>query len=104
MDRNLGPALPTNPKFIHRKAPNFGDRVVRKILDPAGQLQLHFDKKGFYSCRKCISCRTVNIINSFNSGGAGNSFTIDEFITCNTTHVVYLLWCPCGLYYLGRTK
>lgn len=32
------------------------------------------------------------------------TFEIDEFITCNSSYVVYLLWCPCGLYYVGRTK
>lgn len=25
-------------------------------------------------------------------------------ITCNTTHVVYFLWCPCGQYNVGCTK
>lgn len=27
-----------------------------------------------------------------------------QFITCNTSHIVYLLWCPCGLLYIERTK
>lgn len=34
----------------------------------------------------------------------GESFEIREFSTCNSTHVVYLMWCPCGLLYVGRTK
>lgn len=29
---------------------------------------------------------------------------IKQFMTCNTTHVVYALTCPCGLLYIGRTK
>lgn len=31
-------------------------------------------------------------------------FEINEFITCNSLYVVYLLWCPFGLFYVGRTK
>lgn len=61
----------------------------------------------FFSCRKCICCRTVNRI----TRGLTNVtnldhevFEIDKFITCNSSHVVYLMWCPCGLYYVGRTK
>lgn len=31
-------------------------------------------------------------------------FEIKPFITCSTKGVVYLLQCPCGLQYVGRTK
>lgn len=34
VDKILGPLLPDNPVFIYRKAPYFGDKVVKKILDP----------------------------------------------------------------------
>lgn len=36
-DRQLEGILPSLPKFVYRRAPNFGDRVVKKILDPPGQ-------------------------------------------------------------------
>lgn len=38
------------------------------------------------------------------SSGNNKYFQITEFITCNTTHVVYVLVCPCNLMYVGRTK
>lgn len=40
----------------------------------------------------------------FISTSNNKNFAIREFITCNTTHVVYVLECPCGLMYIGRTK
>lgn len=48
MDRDLGEVLPNHPKFIYRKTPNFGDKVVREILDPPGQQKLHIDLKVFF--------------------------------------------------------
>lgn len=58
-DRHLGEILPQQPKFIYRRAPSFGDQVVKKILDPSDQRALKIDFRGFYCCRKCICCRTV---------------------------------------------
>ena len=105
-DRHLGGVIPQQPRFIYRRAPNFGDRVVRKILDPPDR-QLKIDLKGFFPCRRCICCRTVKEhnkgINKVTSSD-GTMFDIKEFSTCNSSYVVYLLWCPCGLLYVGRTK
>ena len=106
-DRHFAEILPSQPRFIYRRAPNFGDKVVRKILDPPDQQALRIDFKGFYSCRKCICCRTVQISNRGKqqvTSSDGKIFSIKEFITCNSSHVVYLIWCPCGLLYVGRTK
>ena len=106
-DRHLGEILTNQPRFTYRRAPNFGEQVVLKILDPPNHRILKIDFKGFFSCRKCICCRTVKIHNRGKrqiTGSDGSIFDINEFITCNTTHVVYLLWCPCGLLYVGRTK
>lgn len=66
-----------------------------------------YTKRFFFSYRKCITCITVKISNrgrTHFTNREGRCFAIDEFITCNATHVVYLLWCLCGLFYIGRTK
>ena len=105
-DTHLGTVIPEQPRFIYRKALNFGDRVVQKILDPPNP-SIKIDLKGFYPCRRCICCRTVHTHNRGKceiTGSDGRSFEIKEFSTCNSSYVVYLLWCPCGLLYVGRTK
>lgn len=106
-NRHLCDTLPNKPQFIYRRAPNFGDQVVRKILDPPDPQALKIDLKGFFSCRKCICCRTVTMTMTGMTSVTNidqETFEIDTFITCNSSYVVYLLWCPCGLYYVGRTK
>lgn len=52
-----------DPKFIYRRAPNFGDHVLRKNLDPPSLQKLQINLKDFFSCRKCICCRTVKVSN-----------------------------------------
>lgn len=43
-------------------------------------------------------------IEKFTATSNNREFEIKHFITCNTSHVVYALRCPCGLMYIGRTK
>lgn len=63
--------------------------------------------KGFVRCRKCIGCknntRQPRKILEFKSRSNQRSFKIKDLITCNTTHVTYLIECPCQLQYIGRT-
>ena len=33
----------------------------------------------------------------------GKKFPIKSVITCDSTHVVYMIQCPCGLAYVGKT-
>lgn len=46
----------------------------------------------------------VRGLTSFRSTGNGREFDIREFISGNSTHVVYALQCPFGLMYIGCTK
>lgn len=106
-DRHLGEVLPEQPKFIYRRAPSFGDRAVKKILDPPGHPSIKIDLKGFFPCRKCICCRTVRMSNRGMkkiTTRENETFEIREFITCNSSYVVYLMWCPCGLFYVETFK
>lgn len=48
---------------INRSSFIKGHRLVRKILDPPDQQMIKIDLKGFYSCRKCICCRTLKVSN-----------------------------------------
>lgn len=42
--------------------------------------------------------------NFFTDITSGRKFNIKSFINCNTSYVVYRLECPCGCFYIGRTK
>lgn len=91
----LNQVLPRNPSFICRKALNFGDKVVKKVLDPPVRPEMFWDRAGFFACRRCQTCVKVNQpihgLSEFISTANNMSFKMKEFITCNTTHVVYVL-------------
>lgn len=62
--------------------------------------------KGFYRCQKCLPCQVSKKQpkkrSSFHSR-RGMKYDIRKLITCNTTHVTYVIECPCRLQYVGRT-
>lgn len=83
--------------------------MAPNILDPPSKKIGFFENlTGFYQCRKCRVCSlsgcTYRRTHRFVSTSTSVEFEIKQFITCSTERVVYLLQCPCGLQYVGRTK
>lgn len=60
LDKKLGSVLPPKPQFIYRKAPNHGDRIVKKVLYPPTRPQSFWNQNGFFACRKCKACKEVS--------------------------------------------
>lgn len=106
-DKVLNPILPKKPIFIYRKAPTLRNKLVHNALDPPKQIRIGNNLKGFYKCGKCLPCKTSKKTNkkitSFRSTSNGKEYKIRELITCNNTHVTYILECPCSKQYMGRT-
>lgn len=58
--------------------------------------------KGFFFCRRIRDMRRNN--QKIMSKVTGKTYEIREFLTCNTTNVIYLSECGCGQKYVGCTK
>lgn len=100
-DRVLDSLLPPKLKIMYRKAPTLRHKIARNITEPTFR-----ESKGFYPCSKCRMCQTLSVpqkVGEFKSWMTGKEFHIREFITCTMSYVTYLLQCPCGLKYVGRT-
>lgn len=86
LDRTLSRVLPDKPRFIYRKAPSFGDVIVKKPIDPPSRNPTFWDQKGFFACRKCKACRKVSRpmrkIEKFTLTSNNREFAIKHFITC----------------------
>lgn len=79
-------------------------------------LWIHLPKKylffqnlsGYHLCRRWQICALNKSkqrkTESFVSISTSREHRIEPFITCSSTGIVYLLQCPCGLQYIGRTK
>lgn len=93
------------PRFTFKRARNIRDRLVHsdmKVSNPTTWLSN--PPIGFYKCGHCAQCSNSTNAKHFSHPMTGKSFSINSFINCNSTHVIYLLKCPCGLVYIGQTK
>ncbi|CAH2329928.1 Hypothetical predicted protein, partial [Pelobates cultripes] len=102
-DDILKTELPLAPQIIFRKGKSF-----KNVLAPStfknGNKENTKKSEGFYTCGLCKSCHFKNQkFYNFCSSKTKKNFKIKEHITCNSTHVVYLLTCGCGTQYVGRT-
>lgn len=106
-DRILRPLLSDNPLVLFKGATNLRHLLAPNVLDPPKRPTFLGDLKGFFPCRKCKVCKVNALcdrrLTKFTSEGTGVTYPIKSFITCTTKCVVYLLRCPCGLEYVGRT-
>lgn len=106
-DDTLKTLLPSKPQFIYTKPPTFRNLLAHNVVNPPIKKLSFFDMNGYYSCGKCVICRTSKFRKrktlEFQSHSNGRTYSINKFITCTSTHVTYLLSCPCGLQYVGRT-
>lgn len=106
-DRTLKKLLPRRPNFIYRREPTLRNKFVHDALDPPRTISLFPNIKGFYRCQKCLPCRKSKKQprkkESFRSTTTGREYKIKELITCTSTHVTYVIECPCRYQYLGRT-
>ncbi|OCT74091.1 hypothetical protein XELAEV_18033056mg [Xenopus laevis] len=61
------------------------------------------NKKGTFPCLNCICCSSIIKGNMVNYPTKGTPFKLNDFSTCDTKYVVYMLKCPCGKAYIGQT-
>lgn len=93
----LAKIFPKQPKFVYRWPPTLRNRLVKNLLDPPKKANTFLDKEGFYNGR-CLTC-TNRKTTHFQSNSTGQQYAI----TCNSTHITYILECSCGLQYVCRT-
>ncbi|XP_035254901.1 uncharacterized protein LOC118217183, partial [Anguilla anguilla] len=92
------------PRIVFKRAPNLRDMLVKSDLPPPKQKTFLSDVKGgHYKCGKCAQCNFTYKCNSFNHPHSGTMIKIQSIISCSTADVIYLLRCPCGLAYIGKT-
>ena len=97
-------ALPFGDPVNFRRAPTLNDKLVKSHHPPKQQKTWLSTRKGNYKCGHCNHCNNMINTNYFTDITSGRKFDINSFINCSTSYVVYRLECPCGHFYIGRTK
>lgn len=107
-DPELASTFQHPPLFVNRRGKNLRDYLVHANFSPttgptSGQNLLAPRPNGNYKCGNCAQCNNTIKTNHFLHPQTGKKIYIRSVITCASTHVVYLLRCPCGLAYVGKT-
>lgn len=101
-DPRLGNIFKNPPKLVFRRPPNIRDQIVRSYTPPKHTASLNVPD-GNYKCCNCAQCGYTTKCKTYTHPHSGKHLKIRGAITCNTTFVVYLIKCPCGLAYVGKT-
>ncbi|XP_077137236.1 uncharacterized protein LOC143798719 [Ranitomeya variabilis] len=109
----LGKCLPNikefgePPLFSYRRSKNIKDQVVKSDIGPlkkVGQTTISgLSQKGCFPCLSCVNCTYMIKGSSFKHPETNKEYRIRQYLTCNSDYVIYLLECPCKLWYIGET-
>lgn len=106
-DRLLGSSLPDIPNVTFRGALPLRLQIAPNVIAPPKRCRFFHQIKVFYPCIKCAVCQTNSFKNrkyaSFQSNSTSKTYDVRSFLTCTSKNVVYIITCPCGLQYVGRT-
>lgn len=108
-DPELASTFKDPPLFSFRRGKNLRDHLVHadfqsQSMARHSQTLLSPLPNGNYRCGHCAQCNNTVKTFSFNHPHTGQKFPIKSIIMCTSTNVVYLIRCPCGLAYVGKTS
>lgn len=103
----MGPLLPDRAKIIYRGAPSLQNKFVPNIINPPVKPSFFHKLVGYYPCKKCKvwqhnTCGKMKT-KQFKSTITNQVYDMKQFFICASKHIVYLITCPCGKQYVGRT-
>jgi len=100
-------SLHNPPLMVFKRGRNLRDYLVRSDLSPPStttQMTLRPIPDGNYHCGSCNQCNYTYRCTSFKHPHTGKSIPIKGKISCKTKAVIYLITCPCGKSYVGKTS
>ncbi|CAJ0940184.1 unnamed protein product [Ranitomeya imitator] len=96
----------TPPLFSYRRNKNLKDELVSSDIGSSKrdlQMTLSQPSLGNFPCLGCASCSNMLKGAFFCHPYTGRRYDIKRRYTCRSSYVVYVLTCPCGLFYVGET-
>lgn len=103
----LGRIVGSRPLLTARRATNLRDNLVHsEYTRPTRRNWLTSLPllRGMFQCGRCHICKFVDRTDMFANSDGTKQFNIHHFINCRSMRVIYMLTCPCGLIYVGKTK
>lgn len=95
------------PLTCYKRFPNLRDKIVRadigSLCKTPWQTFLQTQRQGTFPCLSCGHCSSIIRGDSISHPQTGQKYPVRGYYTCESSFVVYLLKCPCGLAYVGET-
>uniref|UniRef100_A0A8C5P7I8 Reverse transcriptase domain-containing protein n=1 Tax=Leptobrachium leishanense TaxID=445787 RepID=A0A8C5P7I8_9ANUR len=106
-DLHLQKALTKHASITSRRCSNIGDQVVHSHFSTVNSPKTSWLNKppiGTFKCGKCKGCKYIQKDSKeFTNFDNSERFMVKDFSNCNTSGIVYLLTCSCGVKYIGKT-
>uniref|UniRef100_A0A8C5Q1A3 Reverse transcriptase domain-containing protein n=1 Tax=Leptobrachium leishanense TaxID=445787 RepID=A0A8C5Q1A3_9ANUR len=108
-DKDLKNYVGKNPNIVFRGARNLKSCLVHNKPKKRDTKESPFGlKQGFYNCGQCLACRSTcnkkGFKGSYHNKKSKDEISIKGILNCFSKNIIYLLECPCGMQYIGRTK
>lgn len=103
-DPQIASCFTSPPRHFFKRSPNLRDVLVKTNLSTTRTHFLSHIPNGNFPCHNCVHCYAMIKGHMFKHTTLDKMIRVRGRITCNTKYVVYLLKCPCNLYYVGKTK
>ncbi|OCT98475.1 hypothetical protein XELAEV_18010709mg [Xenopus laevis] len=91
------------PRYSYKKGKSIRDTCSSVGSD---RLSTPFKGKaivGTFPCMECNCCSSIIKGPNINHPTSGQEIKLNAFATCKTTYVIYVLKCPCGMLYVGKS-
>ncbi|XP_069607905.1 uncharacterized protein [Ranitomeya imitator] len=97
----------SNPIICNKRSQNLRNFLVRADVGSPNRRQiqrvLSTPRNGTFPCLSCLQCSNITKGDSFTHPRTGKRYPIKGHFSCDSSYVVYLIKCPCGLGYVGET-
>ena len=107
-DKSIGHVYKDPPNVVFRRGRNLRDELVHSefISEPPPSTQTLFAPipDGNYKCGACAQCSFTTKKQYFNHPHSGKQIKIKGICSCHSKGIIYMLTCPCGKAYVGKTS
>lgn len=84
--------------------PTIRNKVVSSYLPASDKKTWLGSLVGNFRCGRCRHCDNMVRTNTFIDVSSGKVYSIESFINCNSSYVVYRLECECVHFCIGQMK
>lgn len=102
-DNQLNGLFQESPLCVFSKNPNLRDKLVHADTSTSPPPNTLSNVQGNFPCKRCTACSHFLKLQTFTHPHTHKTYKIKQSITCRSSHVVYILICPCPLLYVGKT-